>query len=196
MLPSDPGSVSVYYYPLYGGWQFPDQPFLFKQPAQALSYGLFKFKQDGLSNMWGQNAYPSFARHVGQVAVCPLQAPLLSVPTRKVKSEIEKHYFSGVSFYQWSGRITMDNHNYAESSERLFESCCNTMKPTQDYLMSTNSIFRSRMRCPSSSSVDVVPGRSNFLDNKKALGGYIQIEKKFKSIKIRSYESHGESDCT
>ena len=83
MLGSNPGPVYRYFYPIYGGWQFPEQPFLFKEPAQALSYGLFKFKQDGLVNMWGPDAYPSFARHIGQVAVCPGQASLLPVPLRK-----------------------------------------------------------------------------------------------------------------
>ena len=195
MLGSDPGPISFYYYPVYSGWQFPDQPYLFKEPAQAICYGLFKFKQDGLSNMWGADVYPSFARHIGQVSIPPGQASLLSVQSRKVKSSIEKKYFSAVAFHHWSGSLTKDNHNYVNSSDSMFDACCKTMKPTQDYFLSSNSVFRSGTSCPTSSSADVLPGRSNFLDNKLASGGYMQIEKKFKPIKTRSYESHGENDC-
>ena len=99
-----------------------------------------------------------------------------------------------MAFYHWSGSLTKDNHNYVNSSDSMFDACCKTMKPTQDYLLSSNSVFRSGTSCPTSSSADVVPGRSNFLDNKLASGGYMQIEKKFKPIKTRSYESHGEKD--
>ena len=132
--------------------------------------------------MWGSDVYPSFVRHIGQVTISPEQVSLLTVARRKVKSDIKKN-FSGVNFCHWSGQITGDNHTDGNSSKDMSESCCATLKPTQDCLLSSNSIFRSGMRCPSSLSVDVVPGHSNFLDNKKALGGYIQIEKKFMPIK-------------
>ena len=76
-----------------------------------------------------------------------------------------------MTLYYWSGSLTMDNHNYINISDSMFDSCCKTMKPTQDYLLSSNSVFRSGTFCPTSLSVDVVPGRSNILDNKLASGG-------------------------
>ncbi len=41
----------VLFYPLYSGWDFPEYPFLFKNPNQAACWAISRFKRDGLGNV-------------------------------------------------------------------------------------------------------------------------------------------------
>jgi hypothetical protein len=107
------------------------------------------------------------------------------------KSKLEKKYFFGVKFYKWDGRLDATNHDYVKCDDALFDACLATMKPTQDYLLASKSIFRAGCTVPPSCDAQISAGQCTFLDNKVAVGGYIQIEKKFKPIKSRSYDCHG-----
>jgi hypothetical protein len=55
---------TTFYYPPYGGYSFPDTPLLFQSPAEALTWGISRFKRDGLSNAWGDEVYPEFLKYV------------------------------------------------------------------------------------------------------------------------------------
>jgi hypothetical protein len=80
----------VLYYPLYSRWDFPEYPFLFKEPNKAACWAISRFKQDGLGNAWGQGKYPQFLSFVSQVMMkrCEVQVALES-PTIKRKSFLQ-----------------------------------------------------------------------------------------------------------
>ena len=110
--------MTIVYYPLYSGWDLPEVPHLFKQPSEALSFALARFKQDGLSNIWGRDTYPPFVKHVGQLIV---PASELSRAAFASNSQIEKNYFAGVGMFKWEGMPTPPNHSYVRCLDSMFD---------------------------------------------------------------------------
>jgi hypothetical protein len=160
-------STSAYYYPLYSGWMFPPFPYLFEQPSQALTWSLSRFKQDGLSNIWGADHYPEFMHFVGKVVVPVASIEATEQTTRG--SQVEKLYYSKVEFYKCTDPSMVHSTTYLRCSDILFMKCCSSLRNIQDYQMSSNSIYRSNKVCESSCDNDASQCFSTFLENKKLI---------------------------
>lgn len=91
--PTVPGKGQVVmFYPLYSGWAFPDLPILFKEPGQAMTWSLGRFKKDCLSNIFGPGSYPGFMMFVGCIHISPKSLVKSAMPGSKRSFMIEKFF--------------------------------------------------------------------------------------------------------
>ena len=186
-------SSATYYYPLYNGWDMPEVPLMFDNPSSALCWSLSRFKRDGLSNIFGQDAYPPFMQYIGIAFTTNTNVTLTTMPYNKKLSQIEKGYFSNVEFFlpADSSQITT---KYIKCKDCIFQKCIYSMKSLPDYQSSSNSIYKPNVMCPVSSHKDVEFCYSAFLASKKpSAKPFIMLESKFQYIKNNSYCSHGKN---
>jgi hypothetical protein len=186
---------SNFFYPLYSGWQFPTYPYFFKQPAHAACWAISRFKRDGLGNSWGADKYPSFLQFVGTVSVKNSNIHPVISPT--YRSEIEYRFFLGVEFYLPKKEyIIFSDTNYVQLSTNTFYQCTQGFKCAQDYQLSSNSIYKSRvMYYCSCITSNIVPEHSGHYAIEQKLAsskdGLVMFEKLFKYMKS-PFHNYGE----
>jgi hypothetical protein len=137
----------VLFYPLYSGWDFPEYPFLFKNPNQAACWAISSFKRDGLGNVWGQENYLPFLRFVGQVTMrrSDVKVALESPPI--FKSKIEHSFFSQVIFHVPKKDSILLSSDYVQLSKETFVQCTGVFcNKEADYQQSSRSIYRDEER--------------------------------------------------
>ena len=196
-LSNDPTSskdtAAAMYFPHYNGWDMPEVPLFFKHPSFALCWALSRFKRDGLSNIFGTNKYPPFMQYIGIAYTPESNVTSTAMPFNKKQSKIEKAYFSNVEFFL-PVNSSLVQTKYIKCKDHLYRSCMESMKSLPDYQSSSNSIYKSNTRCPTSSHKDVEFCFSPFLASKKQpAGSFIKLESKFKYIKNNSYCDYGKN---
>ena len=129
------------YYPLYSGWSFPSMPHFFLTPTEACSWALSRFKRDGLSNIWGNGIYPEFIKFVG-VIVTDNKSFTECAKKDLFSSKKEQYFFNDCKFLQL---LCMENSilSYEQIDITQFSKLSdNLFHPSVDYLLSTNSTYR------------------------------------------------------
>lgn len=190
-----PSQQTMYFYPIYCGWSFREEPPIFLLPAQALTWQLSRFKKDGLSNIWGPGLYPDFLKFVGTVAVHQSCIKSISLPSNR-PSKIENAFFSNVKFFEVSDSSKIVQSSYTRINEDIFILCSSTMKDTPDYQASSNSIYRAT-KCTQGSRGDHKFVHSPFLSSKKKSDSkFIMLEKRFEYLKRNEYRNIGMFNCS
>ena len=183
---------NLYYYPLYSGWLFPKNPFIFSTPSQAASWTISRFKTNGLSNIWGPGMYPDFLRFVGTINTDQSNLEISNFRTSRKPSQIEEHYFLEVVFYDIIDPTAIRDSSYMRLNDKLFLNIIATLKDTPDYFMSSTSIYRPKSLCVSSVPTDVYYRFSRFIYGKRSPTSlFIQLEQRVLFLKTNVYCSHG-----
>ena len=183
---------TTFYYPPYGGYSFPDTPLLFQSPAEALTWGISRFKRDGLSNAWGDEVYPEFLKYVFVITTKQGEASQISMPTPSRSSIIELSFFSETKFWQLpEGSIPLTT-TYRICCGDTFKSCIQTMKSVQDYQTSSNSIYVHDKKCLTGGASDLEFHHVTFLSQLKGRRVFVQLESRFKYMKMNNYVNCGE----
>ena len=132
--PSSSGIRDLFYYSPYWGWSSDVVPVLFKTPAEALCWGISRFKRDGLSNTWGSDLYPDFMYFVFVVSFRSGLVTYIVAATHNEScpSKIEQEYFKDVKFYKIHHDFQLLLSGYIKASPVFFQHCQITMKSTPD----------------------------------------------------------------
>lgn len=190
-MPVASGKKEVYYYSPYGGWNSNLTPVMFRTPGEAMCWGLSRFKRDGLSNSFGPNNYPSFVKYVfiasfrvGAATDMPMPSHCASRP-----SEIESAYFETAQFFQVDIETELLSSSYLLSSERYFQSCCETMKATPDWMCSSHSIYKRGSNCLVGGEDEFVHKHDTRLSSHRTRFKFVQLENNFLAFKFLSREN-------
>lgn len=133
-----------HFYPLLHGWS--DNYFqpIFKTPSAALCYQISRYLRD--SHCYDTVNLPKWLRCVGGINVLSTD---LEKFTFKSGSKKERYYFQKTPIYCFKpsvlARTTRDyiRTDIFQVSNALFEECRYSCKEHPDYMLSSNSIFRS-----------------------------------------------------
>ena len=183
------------FYPLYSGWDFPEYPFLFKNPNQAACWAISRFKQDGLGNVWGQGKYLPFLRFVGQVKMRRSDVEVLLESPPIFKSKIEHRFFSQVIFHLPKKDSILLSSDYVQLSKETFDRCTGGFRNKEpDYQQSSRSIYRDEdgFQCHNMTLNRIHKMFDVTLHQKLAKSnGFIRFEDRFKYLKHSPPKNYG-----
>ena len=168
------------YYALYGGYASTESPPHFTSPSEACTWGISRFKKDGLGNACAYQASPDFLQYVGLTKVCSSNLKRISLPSKR-SSTIENAFFSNVHFYQVLDPTLLPRTSYVRCSNKIYSKIVQQFKEYQDYHFSSNSVYQTAAICECSTDIFFQP--CQLLDDKIRASpcAFIQMEKKFQA---------------
>lgn len=190
-----PTSVKLFY-ALYEGYELcgDSVPFHFWNPSEALTWGISRWKKDGIGNGFLHRHPPSIFQFVGMTVLREENIEIVDRPY-KMHSQIEENFFSSVVFLKIRDPSLVIENSYMKCNNDVYLECLSKMKAKQDYQLSSNSIYVSNEVCPTDNtgnSVSFFP--SSVLANKSRVSssGFIQLEASLRHFKENTYCDLGE----
>jgi hypothetical protein len=182
--------TTVWFYPLYTGWYFPEQPPSFQLPSEAFTWAFSRFAKDGLYNICGTDNLPEFIFHVGRYTTPRSNMKKIIPPCNQHKvSSIETSFFKEVQCYNAADTDLISNSTYVRCSLLLVENCLSTFRDNPpDYQLSSKSIYKHKSKCYRGQEQEALYSRltvlTSMLNNQI---DFIRVEKRFIYLKNNSY---------
>lgn len=186
---SEKAPITLFYYPLYTGYSFPEYPPLFKHPSHAAAWAISRFMRDGLSNIWGEKNYPDFMHYVGLIKTrqegLVIRGNNLLLTKKTRSSKIEMSFFEGMIFYTVNDKTKLSKleSGYTRLKSEVFEELTACFNAEADYMSSSNSIYKTTKLVVTGPSPDSTQYYKNgFLQQKlnTSTDGFIRTEDKLR----------------